>query len=195
MPTMQVCRVDGYRVMPWKNGGGATTEIATAPEGASLDGFDWRLSMARIEVDGPFSVFAGIDRTLTLLDGPRVELQVEGRPVTLTPTYPTLRFAGEDRVSAAVPDGPITDFNVMTRRTRCRHSFRSLEMTRRSGVSCGPGMTVLFLAQGPVLVCRADSGAEAVLYRRDCLILEPGDPSAWQIEAAAPAVMFQIDIA
>ena len=61
---MRILRAPDYRVMPWKNGGGTTTEVAVSPEGAGLDHFDWRISMARVEQDGPFSTFPGIDRTL-----------------------------------------------------------------------------------------------------------------------------------
>ena len=66
---MQVLRAENYRRMPWKNGGGETTEIAVFPAGAGLDDFDWRVSMARVESSGPFSVFPGIDRTLAILEG------------------------------------------------------------------------------------------------------------------------------
>src|SRR5688500_2425780 len=37
-----------YRVMPWKNGQGTTTEIAAFPPGAGLETFVWRISMADI---------------------------------------------------------------------------------------------------------------------------------------------------
>ncbi|MDP1908248.1 MAG: HutD family protein, partial [Hyphomicrobium sp.] len=43
---MRILRAKDYRRMPWKNGGGETTEIAISPEGAALDSFDWRVSMA-----------------------------------------------------------------------------------------------------------------------------------------------------
>ena len=66
---MRILRAESYRRMPWKNGGGETTEIAVSPEGAGLDDFDWRVSMARVESSGPFSLFAGIDRTLAILEG------------------------------------------------------------------------------------------------------------------------------
>ncbi|MBR7784673.1 HutD family protein, partial [Undibacterium luofuense] len=35
-----------YLTMPWKNGGGSTTELAVFPEQAGLDQFIWRLSTA-----------------------------------------------------------------------------------------------------------------------------------------------------
>jgi len=62
---MRIIRAADCLVMPWKNGGGTTTEIAVAPEGASLNDFDWRISMAHVGADGPFSSFPGIDRTLS----------------------------------------------------------------------------------------------------------------------------------
>src|SRR5512147_1621544 len=72
VPVDRVVRVLGpadYRTMPWKNGGGRTTEIAAAPRGADLAGFTWRISVAELERDGPFSAFPGVDRTLVLLAG------------------------------------------------------------------------------------------------------------------------------
>jgi environmental stress-induced protein Ves len=36
------------RRLPWKNGGGSTTEIAIAPPDAGFDDFDWRISLATI---------------------------------------------------------------------------------------------------------------------------------------------------
>ncbi|MBM7325185.1 HutD family protein, partial [Agrobacterium sp. S2] len=49
--------------MPWKNGGGVTTEIIVHPAKASMADFDWRISMANVAQDGPFSIFPGVDRT------------------------------------------------------------------------------------------------------------------------------------
>ena len=44
-----------YVRMPWKNGGGQTTEIVVHPAGATLAEFDWRVSIADVDADGPFS--------------------------------------------------------------------------------------------------------------------------------------------
>ena len=61
-----------YRLMPWKNGLGTTTEIAIHPAEADLAGqpFDWRVSMADVTTDGEFSRFPGYDRSI--LHGGRV---------------------------------------------------------------------------------------------------------------------------
>ena len=190
---MQVCRKDSYREMPWKNGGGSTTEIIVSPAGASLDDFDWRISMARIERDGPFSSFPGIDRTLTLLDGPRVELRSGDVCHLLTPASPTLRFPGEHRIDARISAGPITDFNVMTRRARCRHRFALLRLTGKHELAAQDGTTLVFLAEGDRLRCEGTS-QEILLARRDCLVIEPKDQAGWRLVADPAATIFLISI-
>ena len=65
--------------MPWKNGGGTTAEIAAFPDGAGFNAFDWRISLAEVASDGPFSAFPGIDRTLMLVEGARLALDRRGR--------------------------------------------------------------------------------------------------------------------
>ncbi len=67
--------LDAIAPTPWKNGGGTTREIAVRPPGAGMDAFAWRVSVADIVADGPFSAFPGIDRQIALLDGAGVHLQ------------------------------------------------------------------------------------------------------------------------
>src|SRR3546814_16047971 len=53
-------------LQPWKNGSGVTSELAIDPPGATAENFRWRISLARIAQDGPFSAFPGITRWITL---------------------------------------------------------------------------------------------------------------------------------
>jgi len=53
-----------HRLMPWRNGGGRTAEIAFEPADSPA-GFRWRLSLAEVESDGPFSTFPGCCRTIS----------------------------------------------------------------------------------------------------------------------------------
>ena len=64
---MRVLRRADYRRMPWKNGGGWTTQLAAFPESDATVPFDWRVSIAEIESDGAFSAFPGYDRHIALL--------------------------------------------------------------------------------------------------------------------------------
>ncbi|HZZ14223.1 MAG TPA: HutD family protein [Paraburkholderia sp.] len=111
---------------PWKNGGGLTREVAAFPEGAGLDAFVWRVSIAEVAQAGPFSRFAGIDRTLALLSGAGMLLDEasgaggsQGTDMTthaLTQALDLARFPGEAKIEARLVDGPTRDFNLMVRR-------------------------------------------------------------------------------
>lgn len=119
---MKLYRAHEYKRMPWKNGGGETVEIAVFPPGSGVDNFDWRISMATVAGDGPFSIFPGIDRTLSILDGNGMSLAMEGvEDVALHGASLPLSFAADIKVAATLVDGPVTDLNVMTRRGRYRH--------------------------------------------------------------------------
>ncbi|WP_213769766.1 HutD family protein [Bradyrhizobium sp. dw_78] len=119
---MKIIRAIDCRTTRWKNGGGSTTEIAAEPAGASLDTFDWRISMAQVASDGPFSEFAGIDRTLAVVRGRGLMLTIGANaPVTLGRGSDPVQFAGDLATSARLVAGEITDLNVMTRRRRFSH--------------------------------------------------------------------------
>ena len=119
---MRIIRACDCRTTPWKNGGGSTTEIAASPEGATLETFDWRISMARIASDGPFSDFPGIDRTLAVIKGAGLILSIgSNAPVMLSRGTESVSFAGDTPTSARLTEGEITDLNVMTRRGHFSH--------------------------------------------------------------------------
>ncbi|MBC2836180.1 HutD family protein [Paragemmobacter straminiformis] len=110
---MRVLRAGDYRQMPWANGKGVTVELAKAEKGGALL---WRLSMATVAEDGPFSVFPAIERNLTVLDGPGFRLVGAGVDLDCLPLRP-VAFAGDVPVRATGTGGQVsTDFNVMTAR-------------------------------------------------------------------------------
>jgi len=105
---------------PWKNGAGLTREIAFG--GPSAAEFDWRISVAEVTHDAPFSAFPGIDRCITLLQGAGMRLRAaDGRVdhALIEPLTP-FRFSGDVALTATLLGGACNDFNVMTRRGRCR---------------------------------------------------------------------------
>jgi environmental stress-induced protein Ves len=104
--------------MPWKNGGGSTREIACWPESGGVHDFGWRASIATIAQSGPFSVFEGVDRSITLLDGDGVRLTDEARTIDHrldTPGEP-FAFSGDVRIHGEMLGSPSQDFNIMVRR-------------------------------------------------------------------------------
>jgi len=122
-----------YRVMPWKNGGGSTTELLIHPPGATLEGgFLWRLSTAEVAVSGPFSPFPGVDRTLMLLAGGGLELDHGGHGLQrLERPLEPVSFPGEWPTFGRLQDGPCRDFNVMTARGGARHGLTVLHLGRK----------------------------------------------------------------
>ena len=133
--------------MPWRNGGGSTTEIAILPAGAGLDNFDWRVSMATVAEAGPFSIFPGIDRTLSVLEGDGIRLDFAGCSVTLQRSSPPFSFQADTSIYGAPINGPITDLNVMTRRGRYRHSVTHLTSSDAMQVESRGTSTVIFSAR------------------------------------------------
>ncbi|NTF30648.1 HutD family protein [Rhizobium skierniewicense] len=147
---MELLRSSNYKYMPWKNGGGETVEIAVFPPDASVETFDWRISMAAVAGDGPFSIFPGIDRTLSILNGNGMSLRMDGQePVLMTLSSPPLAFPADVPVEATLVDGPISDLNVMTRRGRYRHSVERLS-GRFSVSKQSENETVFILAKGEI---------------------------------------------
>jgi environmental stress-induced protein Ves len=156
--------------MRWKNGGGKTAEIAVSPDSAGLDGFDWRVSMATVEAGGPFSLFPGVDRTLSVLEGEGIVLDVEDQPpVTLTAASAPYSFPADGVTNAELVGGPIRDLNVMTRRGRCRHqiSVRTLDGSR--DVPVHGKQAVLFSGSDDLLA--GLGGGQARLDRFDAIAL------------------------
>jgi uncharacterized protein len=121
---MRIIHRESYQRMPWKNGKGLTEEVIVAPFGSTMETFDWRLSIAHVGEDGPFSLFPGVDRSIALLDGEGLRLDLsDGDSTVLAPEGQPFTFAGEWAISSTNLGGPTIDLNIMTRRGRCQHSM------------------------------------------------------------------------
>ena len=111
-----VLRAKDYRRMRWKNGAGWTSEVFRAPD---ADDWGWRLSIAEMETDAPFSMLPGVERTLVLLEGNGMRLHFHDADTRdLSPSSSVLHFAGDRPVVAQLIDGSSRDFNLMWKRDR-----------------------------------------------------------------------------
>ena len=131
----RVLTPDDFREMPWANGLGSTVEMLRVDDATGV--MAWRLSMAQVVEDGAFSEFAGIERNLTVIEGPGFDLVGEKITLRADPLVP-VAFAGDVAISAANVTGKVIDFNVMVARSlgafgrargwcglgSCRQSFR-----------------------------------------------------------------------
>lgn len=158
--------------MPWKNAGGITHEIAVHPEGAGLDGFGWRISMAEVAVDGPFSRFEGVDRSLAVLSGAGIRLcRPDGSGPVVDAAAGPVRFRGEDAVTGRLVAGPVLDFNVMTRRGAWVHRLRSLTLPGPGTIAARAAITAICCREGALSL----PGHGLTLGPRDCVLLVGGE--------------------
>lgn len=164
----------GHSIIAWKNGGGMTREVVRHPAGSSLDDFAWRISVAAVSMDGPFSAFPGIDRSLALINGSGLVLQRDGQLVTLTSRTPAFEFAGEEKVEGFLTAGTVTDFNVMSRRQWFTHR---LERRTVSGSLCIPhfGHAVLvYVVRGTSCILFPQLTAAPLMPGDAVLLTAPG---------------------
>jgi environmental stress-induced protein Ves len=165
--------------VPWRNGGGTTREflaseaINPARAGGTESGplpWAWRVSVAEVASDGPFSHFPGTRRHFAVLRGNGVRLRIaEQDEVTLAPTHstltpthssPVLSFSGELPCTCSLVDGPTSDFNLM-----CRGVAVGTLERLDGGCEAGPaergvprGATVGVYAVTPTQVAEVDGG-------------------------------------
>lgn len=178
--------------MPWKNGGGETREILVSPPGAGLDALDWRISLATIASDGPFSAFQGIERTLCVIRGAGIRLQVaNAAPELLLQSSPPYTFAGEAAASSTLVAGATVDLNVMSRRGRFRHEVTRLSVADPLQLRPSASMTLVFCQHGS-LQCEAD-GTVVPLESEDCVVLD-NEKSPVGLSAAGTAVLVLIEL-
>jgi len=174
MATLTLIRGAQLVASPWKNGGGVTREVAAFPADTGLDTFVWRVSVADVAQAGPFSRFAGIDRTLVLLSGAGMLLDEaqSGEAVTthaLTQPLDTARFGGEAHIDARLVDGPTRDFNLMVRRDRAQGELDVWHTTQQQAPgerTLSADVALLYCASGAIAVALGDAEAQR---------LEPGD--------------------
>ncbi len=103
-----------FKTIPWKNGLGETTELAIN-EGANLDNFIWRLSIASVVNNGVFSDFSGYHRNLVLIEGKGISLQYDGKNSDrLVNSLDIASFDGGSKTQGQLVDGAIKDFNIIT---------------------------------------------------------------------------------
>ncbi len=148
---MTVVRVDDVAPRPWANGRGTTRELLRADDGS------WRISLADVVSDGPFSVFAGRHRLLTVVEGVVLSLDVDGETRVVEPLRP-FAFAGDAGVVASVPEGAVRVLNVIAYPGVLAH------------------VTVLELGRTSALPLAADQAAYVVTgAERGTLVAGPGE--------------------
>lgn len=92
---------------PWKNGGGITRPLA------ELDN-EWRVSLANVDANGPYSRFEGMIRLSLVIKGKGVVLRNSEAVIALEYHVSTL-YDGSLDWTASLIDAPVVALNVMAR--------------------------------------------------------------------------------
>jgi environmental stress-induced protein Ves len=167
---------------PWKNGGGTTRELLASPTPQ-----DWtlRLSVAKVDADGPFSRFDGITRWFAVLSGAGVRLHMAdmGQTHSLDAFSSPLAFDGALAVGCTLIDGSTQDFNLMAR--SARHPRTGMQRVR--GQTHWQGTRPTLLA-----VWAHTAPASLRLQDHAAVSLQPGT-LAWAALNAAQALAVHSD--
>lgn len=99
------------RIEPWANGAGSTEVLLREPDDAN-----WRvrISIAKVDEEGPFSELPGTRRLLVPLDAAMTLRFADGHSERAD-RFGVLRFDGAPAPFGALPEGPTRDFNLMLR--------------------------------------------------------------------------------
>jgi environmental stress-induced protein Ves len=157
----------------WRNGGGRTRELAAYPEGQD---WTWRISVADVAADGPFSHFDGVQRWFAVLDGTGVRLTVAGREHEMTPESSPLEFDGGVTADCRLLGGATQDLNLMVRRRDATASMLRLAGPRRFATGAA-GFVALYCV----------NGLARVRHGHDSLDL-PAESLAWRFLPAGSEV-------
>lgn len=182
---------DALPATPWKNGGGATREIACWPPGAGLGDFSWRVSIATIAASGPFSAFPGVDRQIMLLDGDGVRLRSGDSRIDhlLDTPHAPFAFSGDAAIDCALLGGPSSDFNVMARRG---HWHAGVQVLGGASLIESAPHGVLLALRGSWRLRSPDQEASALACDAGEGLCWTDAETAWQVEPQAPGAALAV---
>ena len=177
---------DSQRV-PWRNGGGFTREFVREP--MADEQFHWRVSVAEVADDGPFSSFDGYDRILVLLGGEGMDLYFSESQETLhlRSLFDVVSFAGEAAVRASLLDGPTTDLNLIWLRGDRRATATVCVVEAAMGWGGHPAETVVAYVAGGSL----SAASQFVAMPGDVVVGDPGE----RVSLSGPGTAIVLTIA
>lgn len=180
-----IIRLQNCLSQPWKNGLGRTREIAVYPPGAGSEHFLWRISVADVDSDAPFSRLPGIDRQIVLLDGNGFTMTLDDDRVHVlrVPLRP-FAFAGEAAVAVTLVDGATRDFNLMLRRTQVRGDV--LPWLQPGARTVDPAIVLIYCADGVV------DTADGPMQAGDAWLPSPGPTALVTLRRGASALAVRI---
>lgn len=141
----------------WKNGEGTSQELLRFEDNGELE---FRISIAKVHKDSPFSHYPGLFRDLIILKGEGVDLLYENNIKTLIPLSEVFNFSGEEKIFCHLIDGPVLDFNVFSRK-RCQ--TRILKLLKGERMESLSTNHYFYIVSGSVLVQEAEIAKDTLI--------------------------------
>lgn len=173
MPVLRAIPRNQQRDEPWANGAGSTTVVLREPDGAN-----WRvrISVARVDQEGPFSELPGTRRTLVPLDRSMTLRFADGHELSAQ-RLTAMHFEGSPAPTGMLPEGPTRDFNLMLRGD-ARGDVLPHKLADSLALSCTPGLRWLVYLDNGHIAIHAGAKSSLVLNPGDAALLVAGDAAA-----------------
>ena len=179
-----------WQTQRWQNGGGITHQLCRQDD---EHGMLWRLSIAEVASDGPFSRFDNIDRIILLLEGNGFSLHgVGANPQLLdTPLMP-FAFAGETAIHCSLINGAVRDVNLMTRRAAVQAQLQVLTIGSAAQTLKLSAQSLVYVASGRV---NALIGAKHITLQAQHTLSLTNESNSLQISSGDSAQVVYISLA
>lgn len=181
---MKILRRSEFNSVPWKNGGGITHEIAKKERRGKIL---WRLSIAEVGQDAPFSLFEGLHRSLTVIAGNGMDLRdAFGNLAHSAAPMQPIAFSGNEVLAAVLRNGPCADFNLIfdPQFFEGRVDILSGKNARTSLIS--PNNSIGLLCLGESMACNGRR-----LERHDLVFLGEADGI---VELSSPSEILRVTL-
>ena len=155
-----------YRRMPWKNGGGTATDVATDTE---TGGEVWRFGRTAIPMPGPFSDYTGYDRVQVVIGGRGLVLDGPDGEIDLRTPFKVVRYKGELPLVSRLEAGPVEVVNLIGLRAKVSVDMKVLDAG--NSLQLGKGLHFAYAPTAAAKVADRDLPAD------HCLRIEAGSPT------------------
>ena len=130
-----------------------------------------RVSIATVSADGPFSLFAGYDRHIMVIEGHGMVLAGGPHgPIDVSQKFSPQSFSGDWPIFSRLVSGPVRDFNLMARRDSVASDLACVEVASPLLLGGEPDTTIFAHLLDGALLFNGD-----VLADGDSLLLQPGE--------------------
>lgn len=153
--TLTITELDpnGYRRLPWKNGGGTLIDIADAyrvDAPRDWDSLLWKFGRTAIVAPGPFSHLPGITRMQMVVKGRGLILEAADQEFDERRSFTPVRFSGELAIVTRLEAGPVEVVNLMANAAAL--AIDLVALTGQGARSLAAGTHVIYAPAGDSVI-------------------------------------------